>query len=94
MEVQCKLCNHFVKVEEFDIHYQKCSAIKYIQEKVKKYYNQDIKASDLLRLDKTEFNKKYFWVLNMVYEKTQDEKERKRIENIIYGTNYSLKECM
>ena len=94
MEVQCNLCNHFVRLEEYEIHYQKCSAIKYIQIQMKKLYNQDVKYSDLQRLNKAEFNREYFRVLNLVYEKTQDEKERKRIENIIYGTDYSLKDCI
>lgn len=95
MEVQCKLCDHFVKVEEYDNHYSRCSSIKYIQNKMKELYNQDISYSDLYKLSKMEFNKKYFWLLNRVYEKTEENStERKRLENILYGADYGLKECI
>lgn len=94
MEVQCKLCNHFIRIEEFERHYNKCSSVKYIQTKTKELYNQDVSYSDLFRLDIAELNKKYFQVLNMVYEKTQDNKERRRIENIIYGADHNLKDCV
>lgn len=94
MKVQCKLCNQFVELEEFDIHYQRCSAEDYIQLKSKELYNQEIKKKDLNKLDKVELNRKYFEILNDVYATTKDVKERKRIENLLYGTNYSLKECI
>lgn len=94
MEVQCQLCNHYVKLEDYDKHYSRCSSIKYIQKKMKQLYNQDIKYSDLYKLDEIEFNKKYFWVLNRVYEKSNNSKEIKRLENILYGINYSLKVCL
>ena len=94
MKVQCKLCNQFVELEEFERHYQRCSAEDYIQLKSKELYNQEIKKKDLNKLDKVELNRKYFEILNDVYATTKDVKERKRIENLLYGTNYSLKECI
>ena len=94
MKVQCQLCNHYIKLEDYDKHYKRCSSIIYIQKKMKQLYNQDIKYSELYKLDEIEFNKKYFWVLNRVYEKTNNSKEIKRLENILYGANYSLKDCL
>lgn len=94
MEVECNSCKHYVKLEEYDKHFKKCSAIKYIQKQMKKYYNQDIKYSDLYNLSELEFEKKYQWVLHRVYEATKDKKESKRLENILYGANYSLQDCI
>lgn len=94
MKVQCKLCNHFVELGNFDIHYQRCSATNYIQIKAKELYNQEIKRNDLDKLDIIEFNKKYFEIINEVYVRTDDEKEKKRIENLLYGTNHSISECI
>ena len=92
--VHCRLCNHFVSLEEFDKHYRKCSSINYIQTKLKQLYNQDIKYSDLYNLSEVEFNKKYFWVMNRAYENTNNDMEKKVLENILYGTNYELKDIM
>ena len=94
MEVECQLCRHYVKLEEYDKHYKRCSAIKYIQKNMKKYYNQDIKYSDLYYLSDTEFEKKYQWVLNRIHDETDDLLESRRIENILYGESYGLKECL
>ena len=75
MEVNCNLCNHYIRLEEYDRHFKKCSAIKYIQKKTKKLYNKEIEYSELYRLDGIEFNKRYFMLLNRVYEQTTDERE-------------------
>lgn len=91
MKVQCRNCNRYIDLEYFDLHYGKCSSAKYIQDKMKKLYDEDIKASDLLRLSETEFQGKYFWVLNRVYETTEDKIEKKLLENVLYGTNKEFK---
>lgn len=94
MKVQCQLCNHYVKLDDYDKHYERCSSIKYIQKRMKELYNQEIKYNDLYRLDKIAFEKKYFWALNRIYDKTEDKKEVRRLENILYGANYNLKDCV
>lgn len=93
-EINCNLCNHYVKVNDFDKHFKKCSSIKYMQTKLKKLYNQDVKYSDLYNLSEIEFNKKYFWLLNRVYENTTNPRERRLLENILYGADYSLKDIL
>ena len=94
MEVNCNLCNHYISLEEYDRHFKKCSAIKYIQKKTTKLYNKEIEYSELYRLDEIEFNKRYFMLLNRVYEQTTDERERKLLENILYGADHHIKEIM
>ena len=94
MKVECKLCKHYVNVEEYDKHFKRCSSIKYMQKKMKELYNKEIEYSELYRLDEVEFNKKYFWLLNRVYESTKDERERKLLENILYGADHHLKEII
>ena len=94
MQVQCKLCNCFVNIEEHDRHYHKCSAVNYIRIKSKELYNKEVNTKELIKLDLVELNKIYFKVLNDAYVSTKDIKERKRIENILYGADYGLKECI
>ena len=94
MKVNCNICNCFVELEEHERHFQKCSAINYIQIKSKELYGQEMDKKELIKLNLVELNKIYFKVLNEVYVRTTDIRERKRIENILYGTDYSLKECI
>jgi hypothetical protein len=61
---------------------------------MKDFYNQDIKYSDLYYLSDIEFDKKYLWVLNRIYDKSEDRQEIKRLENILYGASYGLKDCL
>ena len=94
MEVECQLCKHFVKLEEYDKHYKRCSSVNYIQTKLKQLYNQDIKYNDLYYLSDLEFEKKYFWVMNRVYENTKNETEKRILENILYGASYGVQDCL
>ena len=89
MEVQCKLCNRYIELDRYDKHFSRCSSTQYIAKKIK-----GISIEELNKLDDIEFNKKYFWALNRIYETTNNEKERKRIEIILYGADYGLKEIM
>lgn len=94
MKVHCRLCNDYVEIEKFDNHYKKCCSIDYIQRKMKQLYNKDVTREEILKLDFVEFNKRYFWLLNRVYENTIDPKESARLENILYGANHELKDLI
>lgn len=94
MKAQCRNCNKYIDLEYFDAHYNKCSSVKYIQDKMKKLYDKEINSSDLLRLSEAEFIEKYYWVLNRVYETTENKLEKIILENVLYGANNELKNIM
>lgn len=94
MKAQCNKCNRYIDLEYFDAHFSKCSSVTYIQDKMKKLYDKDIDKNDLLKLSERELIEKYYWILNRVYERTENQLEKRIIENILYGTNNELKNIM
>lgn len=91
MKVQCKSCNKFVELENFNKHFDRCNSIIYMQKKIKQLYDKDISYSGLYELDDSEFKKKYFGILNKAYEQTENKTESKLLENVLYGANHNLK---
>ena len=72
---QCKFCNQFVKLSNFDEHYEKCMDIDFIERNVKKYLNQQIIRSDYYEMSNEDVKKRFEKIAKIVIEKSNNEME-------------------
>ena len=86
----CKICRRpFNSIDECHSHEDRCSAIRYIESKSKKYnwdFNNQIKA-ELYQYSEENFENFYNNFLQSVYKKTNNEWERNLIKNIFNPPN-------
>ncbi len=74
-QLQCPICNEWVKGEEFDTHYGRCSSIKYIIKQSKVYLHKDLEREALMNMSEEEFQEKYDKLLKIIQRGTSDQRE-------------------
>lgn len=69
--VECPMCHDGVRLEDFDNHYSRCSAVNYIYIKTEKVFGTKIDKQQLYRMNKMDFDKLYDRLLNKLVDKTE-----------------------
>lgn len=72
---QCKFCGEFVKLMEFDKHYERCMDIDFIERNVKKYLNTQIIRSDYYEMSDEDIKKRFEKIAKVVMEKSENKYE-------------------
>lgn len=86
----CPLCKDKVSEEDFKQHYDRCSSINYINMQYKKYFNKTLDVDMLKKMGDEEFKQNYDKVLKFVYENTENENEKHRIECILNNRPFNI----
>lgn len=76
----CKICNRgFNSREELDKHFDRCSSVRYVVRKYKKFFKKDIDMKMLYEMNDEEFKEKYDKLVKYIMNNTKDEFEKKRL---------------
>ena len=89
MQTQCPICNRLIKLDDYGKHHKRCSSIKYIEIKT-----GSVNYDELYKMSDTVFLREYYALLHKVYDTSDDEFEKRRLENILFGANHQLKDCI
>lgn len=80
---QCSICKRFIKLDEFEEHYLKCSKISFIKIHAKKLLNQDIDIKKYYQMDDDELDKKHMQMSKIVLERTDNEMLKNCIKHYV-----------
>ncbi len=72
MYVFCNLCNKKIKLQDYDVHFDRCNSIDYISKNYKKYYGKNIDTKKLLSMDEKTFNDMYWKFNKQLLDKIDD----------------------
>lgn len=97
--IKCSICGKKISQEQMDAHYDRCSSIDYIHKMYQKYYNTNIRKSELWELPNDTFDKMYWSFCNKLYNELPEGLEKKCLENAILSykglpIKYDLDELM
>lgn len=81
--IECPLCHKEIQLEKFNTHYNRCSAVNYINIKSKKIFNAKINEEQLYKLNQKEFDKIYDRLINKIIDKVSPI-EAKCLVKLIY----------
>lgn len=82
--VICQLCGRPIDLRLYDSHYQKCSAINYMQREIKRLYDKEVPKEQLESMNDDKFRNKYETLLSIV-QNNPSYKEQQIVINIIFG---------
>lgn len=82
---QCHICKRYIKIEEFEEHYLKCSKISFIKIHAKDILNQEIDVKKYYQMSEDELDKKHMQMSKIVLEKSDDEKLKNCIKHYMKG---------
>ncbi|MFA5407987.1 MAG: hypothetical protein WC343_04370 [Bacilli bacterium] len=77
-QIQCKFCEEYVDIEDFDSHYEKCMRINYIDKQADKF-NLNIK-SNIYNMSIEEIDNVYYKVLDHIKDKVSADERPKLLK--------------
>ena len=90
--LECPLCREFVKGNEFDEHYSRCSSVNYLNKQSLKITGKPLDKKKLFSMSKEEFDNYYNRVLEVVLKNSESNSEKKIINHILNGAELNFKE--
>ena len=91
LQEKCPFCKNLIKIEEFKEHYENCMDIDYIKRSAKKYLNQDIDLLKYYSMARSEVLEKVDQMMKVVYQKTNNEFEKKCIKKYFETKEQKIK---
>lgn len=82
--VICQICGRPVDLRIYESHYNKCSAINYMQREIKRIYGKDVPREQLENMSEDQFRNKYDTLLSVV-QNNPSYKRQVAIINMIFG---------
>lgn len=79
----CQCCGRIIEADKFQLHYERCSSIRYISKRYKQYFNKDLNKRELWEISKAEFDKRYDKLLETIYKVSKNANEKRNIAKIL-----------
>ena len=78
---KCNICGEYIKLTDFDKHYDRCLQISFIERNVKKYFNQQIIKSDYYAMSDEDLTKRFDKISKVVLEKDENNQIKSCLKN-------------
>ena len=76
----CTICGKYFKLSEYDKHFDRCSAINFINKQSMSMKGEEIDKDKYFNMSDQDFNEFYDRLLTVVYKNTEDEMQKNAIK--------------
>ncbi len=85
--VRCQICQQTVELMDYNEHYDRCNSVEYLYKMAEKHYGKQLNKEELRKMNKKEFEEKYWKVCEDLKNKLKDKKQQHGLENAIITHN-------